>query len=483
MAILIVDDSLEMQLLLAKYLRQEGHDNLVFASSAPEAYGILEEEVNSGVDLAQLENLADLAAREDIDNIEDLEGLEDLKESLSEEALAGLTGEDKELQEKLLSSVRSAGSEEFTEEKAEVDEADNSGNYQQIDKAFKATGAQKVEEEIDLILLDIVMPEVDGIEACRHIKEELGMEDIPIILITGETKEELLQEGFAAGARDYIKKPVSPIELKARVKSVLELRRKEKKLKKLADQLLEANKELERQAFLDGLTGLANRRLFDQTLVKEVGRARRESSWLGLLLIDIDDFKVFNDTHGHLTGDRCLQQIAKVLNQAAKRPADLPARYGGEEFAVILPETDIDGTCEVGEKIRKEIKSLGSDREEIKDKSFAKALEPVTVSVGAVAKIPRQRAQDIIPRYLEVEFEVEEEELELDSLLEENIAARELDEADQKIMQEIGQYLEMAEDKDVAANSVELIQAADEALYQAKEQGKDQVQLAEESEE
>ena len=280
----------------------------------------------------------------------------------------------------------------------------------------------KAREEIDLILLDVVMRGIGGIEVCRRLKRRDKIKDVPIIMVTGKEDSFTLQEAFSAGATDYITKPFSRIELEARVGSALRLRKeikhrnkREQELKETARKLEKANRKLEQMASIDSLTGLANRRLFDEALIREWKRARRKQETLGLLLVDIDHFKPYNDAYGHQAGDKCLEKIGDRLTELVVRPADLVARYGGEEFAVILPSTDLKGTLTVAERIRSEIEAMGLVHRESPVGDY------VTVSIGAAIAKP---------------------------------GAKERKE--------------------------KLVRAADKALYQAKESGRNEVRAAEE---
>jgi len=245
--------------------------------------------------------------------------------------------------------------------------------------------------EIDLILMDIVMPEIDGIEACRNVKKREWLVDVPVIMVTATTETDGLQLAFSAGAMDYIKKPLDRVELLARVRSALRLknetfRRKTREIELLevTRQLKAANERLENLSFLDGLTGIANRRRFDQGLLQESRRAQRENSPLSLIILDIDYFKAFNDTYGHLKGDDCLKRVASTLRQTLKRPGDFPARYGGEEFAVVLPNTDDIGTAIIAEELRAGIE--GANIAHIN----SICADHVTMSLGVVTRFPGQ---------------------------------------------------------------------------------------------
>lgn len=245
--------------------------------------------------------------------------------------------------------------------------------------------------EIDLILMDIVMPEVDGIEACQNIKKREWLVDVPVIMVTATTEKDDLQLAFAAGAMDYIKKPLDRVELLARVRSALRLkhetyRRKarETELLEVTRQLKAANESLQNLSFLDGLTGIANRRHFDQGLMQESRRTNRENIPLSLIILDIDYFKAFNDTYGHLKGDDCLKSVASILKQALKRPGDFAARYGGEEFAVILPNTDDIGAAIIAEELRTSIEKACITN------INSLCAEHITVSLGVVTRFPGQ---------------------------------------------------------------------------------------------
>lgn len=220
--------------------------------------------------------------------------------------------------------------------------------------------------EIDLILIEIIMQDIDGIETCSNVKMRESMVDIPIIMLTATTEKDSLQLAFSAGAMDFIKKPLDRVELLARVRSALRLKHETARRKARETELLEvtrqlqvANERLHSLSLLDGLTGIANRRNFDQELIQESRRAKRENTPFSLIMLDIDYFKAFNDTYGHLKGDECLKTVAYLLKKTLKRPSDFPARYGGEEFAVVLPNTDEVGAGVIAEELRDSIEKAG----------------------------------------------------------------------------------------------------------------------------
>ena len=178
----------------------------------------------------------------------------------------------------------------------------------------------------DLILLDVLMPEMDGMGVLRELKRDDATRLIPVIFITALSSATDEENGLNLGAVDYISKPFHPPIVRVRVRNQL--------------QLLHQRRLLEQLASLDGLTGIPNRRQFDATLLKEWHRCQRNQQPLSLIVADVDFFKKYNDALGHAAGDRVLQEVAATLRQAARRPGDLVARYGGEEFVLLLPETD-----------------------------------------------------------------------------------------------------------------------------------------------
>lgn len=261
-------------------------------------------------------------------------------------------------------------------------------------------GAQ--ETEIDLIILDIILEDEDGIEICQKIKKMKNYQELPVIMITAQKASKFLKRAFEAGASDFIKKPINKIEFMARVNSAIKLRKETKKRIKREKELLEisaelkaANKKLEKIALQDGLTGLANRRLFDKTLKDELKRAKRQKNSLALIMADIDNFKAYNDTYGHQQGDQCLKKVASVLADNAKRASDFAARYGGEEFALILPDTAESGAVKVAESIRKDILDL---KLEHKNSSVDKY---VTLSLGVSSlKTEKEVNQELINSFI-----------------------------------------------------------------------------------
>ncbi len=241
----------------------------------------------------------------------------------------------------------------------------------------------------DLVLLDIVLPDVDGRIACRLIKSAEHLVDVPVIMVTSLTTSEDLKKAFDAGAMDYITKPVNDVELLARIQSALKLKmavderkKREAELLQVTKQLEEAVQELNRLSTLDGLTGIANRRFFDQSMEREWNRAKRNDQVLSLIFIDIDCFKFYNDHYGHLAGDDCLKKVATLLNQCIKRGGDMLFRYGGEEFLALLADTPAEKAKSVAEDMR-----LAVERAEL-EHSSSTVMGYVTISLGVSEATP-----------------------------------------------------------------------------------------------
>lgn len=204
----------------------------------------------------------------------------------------------------------------------------------------------------DLLLLDIMMPKMNGFEVCKRLKSDPKTRFIPIVMVTALQSIEDKVQGIEAGADDFITKPFNKMELLARVRSLLRIKFLYDALVKKISQLDQAKKRLQQLAITDGLTGLYNYRFFKEQLLHEMDRAARHNLSLSLIMMDIDNFKIYNDTNGHPAGDEVLRRIAKVL-QNNIRKIDIAARYGGEEFAIILPEESPESAKIVTEKIRR----------------------------------------------------------------------------------------------------------------------------------
>lgn len=235
---------------------------------------------------------------------------------------------------------------------------------------------------VELVLMDVYMPEISGIQACRAIKSSPDLCDIPVIMLTASTDMNDLDEAFDAGAIDFVSKPYNKVELLARIRSALRLKREMDQHKKNEQALREVNSKLEKLSAIDGLTGLYNRRYFDEALEKEYLRAIRCQHPLSLIMIDIDRFKEYNDVFGHQAGDECLRLVSRELQRVVHRSHDLVGRYGGEEFAVILPETDEVAAASLAKALQEQIMAL-----KIKHPTST-GHEVVTISLGVAGMIP-----------------------------------------------------------------------------------------------
>jgi two-component system chemotaxis family response regulator WspR len=216
-----------------------------------------------------------------------------------------------------------------------------------------------------VILQDLVMQNCDGFELIRSYQEDEALRAIPVVVLSTRDEPKLKAHAFAVGAHDYLVKLPDQLELTARIRhhsagyiSALQRDAAYRSLRASQEDLARVNEELRRLAALDGLTGIANRRRFDEAIHAEWNRGRRQQSPLALLMCDVDHFKLYNDHLGHPAGDLCLKKTAAVLTGQLKRPADLVARYGGEEFAVLLPDTDLAGALRVGEACRARLEQL-----------------------------------------------------------------------------------------------------------------------------
>ena len=244
---------------------------------------------------------------------------------------------------------------------------------QDYDILFALSGLEAIDisllERPDLIILDVMMPDLDGYTVCKTIKNHPHTKDIPIVFLTAHCDAEEEIRGLEMGAADFISKPFYPKIVKIRVSNQIELKYAREKLTKLA--------------ITDGLTGIANRRYFDDQLAHEWTRARRLNQTLAIAMIDVDWFKKYNDHYGHQGGDDCLRQVANVLSNVAKRDSDFVARYGGEEFAIILPMTQAENALELSKNICLALSNL----------ELPHALSDfghVTLSVGVAVGCPKQ---------------------------------------------------------------------------------------------
>ena len=266
-----------------------------------------------------------------------------------------------------------------------VDEADITFHYCNDPSRAVSTA---IELKPTIILQDLIMPEIDGYELVDAYRANKQTRNIPIIVLSTKENPKDKSLAFERGANDYLVKLPDKIELVARIRAhsksyLTQLQRDEafQALRELQVELEESNLELQKLSSLDGLTGIANRRRFDEFINNECLRSARENSILSLILIDIDFFKPYNDNYGHLAGDGCLRQVASVLNEMVHRPADLVARYGGEEFGVVLPHTDIEGAVKLAEALCQKIRSMKIPH------THSKVADHVTISMGITSRV------------------------------------------------------------------------------------------------
>ncbi|MBE0504240.1 MAG: diguanylate cyclase [Desulfuromonadales bacterium] len=255
--------------------------------------------------------------------------------------------------------------------------------YQTFFTTSGREGIKMARQELpDLILLDVMMPEMDGYEVCRELKAEPLTRRIPVIFITTMSDVEDEMKGLELGAIDYIIKPFSPSIVNARIKNHLDLKRYRDLLEKATNELDEKNQALNLLAREDALTGLANRRHFNEVLESEIKRAVRSRQLVALILCDVDFFKNYNDHYGHVAGDKCLQAIGQLFSGTFKRSGDLPARYGGEEFAVIIPDSPPGTALQLAEKLRQGMMTQALPH------AFSAVAGVVTLSFGLVEAQP-----------------------------------------------------------------------------------------------
>ena len=231
----------------------------------------------------------------------------------------------------------------------------------------------------DLILLDVLMPEMDGMAVIRALKRDDATRHIPVIFITALDSAADEELGLDLGAVDYIAKPFHPPIARVRVRNHL--------------QIVHQRRLLEQIAALDGLTGIPNRRRFDEALAQEWSRCQRSGLPLSLIVADVDQFKQYNDTLGHAAGDRVLQDVAAALRQAARRPGDLAARYGGEEFVLLLPETDAPQAQLLADELLQRMAARKLPH------PAASAAPCVTLSLGGITTIPA--SNEVAPDFFE----------------------------------------------------------------------------------
>lgn len=232
-----------------------------------------------------------------------------------------------------------------------------------------------INEEVDLILLDVDMPHMSGYEACEVLKSNEVTAHIPIIFVTAADSPDEEEKGLLLKAVDYIVKPINLPILHVRVRNQMEVVRSLKKLEELSS--------------IDGLTGVCNRRQLDTMMLQHYASTIRHGHCLALLMIDIDNFKQYNDNYGHVQGDECLKQVADAIKTVRRRETDLVGRYGGEEFAVVLPETDVEGALVVATKVLNQVRDLQIPH------AANKPHQIVTVSIGVAVFEPINHHQEL----------------------------------------------------------------------------------------
>ena len=236
----------------------------------------------------------------------------------------------------------------------------------------------------DLVLLDVDMPTLSGFEAAKQIRAISGEQGwIPIIFLSGNVSDQDVANGIEAGGDDYLTKPVSPTVLRAKINAMQRITDMRQRLVDVSRELAGINAALQEQSTLDGLTGIPNRRSFDSAFQQEWHHALRERKPLALLLGDVDHFKRYNDTYGHLRGDECLKAVAGALRRAARRQVDVVARYGGEEFALLLPDTPSVSALLVAGRALESVRSLRLSH------SASSTSDHITMSLGVCAAVPQ----------------------------------------------------------------------------------------------
>ncbi|MBA2645352.1 MAG: diguanylate cyclase [Pyrinomonadaceae bacterium] len=263
-------------------------------------------------------------------------------------------------------------------------------NYQIVTALDGSEAVEKAQSFLpDLIILDVMMPVLDGLQACRMLKEIPATREIPVIFLSALDNTDTKINGFSLGANDYISKPFRVEELIARVRVAIRLKRERDALRHSAEESRQRAEAAREMSMSDALTGLRNRFGLQRALQREFSEARRYTRPLSCLMIDIDHFKEINDTYGHAAGDAALMQAARILIEAV-RGSDVVCRYGGDEFIVVMPETPLDGAFALGEKVRLAASSrLFGDGARV---------FPLTFSIGAAELLLNESAHDMLAR-------------------------------------------------------------------------------------
>lgn len=262
--------------------------------------------------------------------------------------------------------------------------------------SFSENGEQALEhvqsQAVDLLMMDVEMPGMGGFETTKKIREIKQDDWFPIVFITSKSDDDSYTQGILAGGDAYLSKPIEPLRLQLQFTAMERIYMMRQKLKQAEDQVKETNKKLLKMAMFDELTGLANRRNFDDTLEREYKLAKRKKNPLSVIICDIDFFKIYNDSYGHQKGDECLAIVAKAIGSVPSRPTDLACRYGGEEFTLVLPNTDLTGGSQVAERLRLAVWNTNIPHE------GSKIETRVTLSVGLSTYNGQFKSEDAITK-------------------------------------------------------------------------------------
>ncbi len=246
------------------------------------------------------------------------------------------------------------------------------------------------ENPVDLVLMDVEMPGMNGFQVTSAIRELDSNDWFPIVFLTTKDDDESFTRGILSGGDAYLFKPINQLRLQLTISAMERIYKMRLKLKKAQQELIYVNKKLAHLAMFDELTGLANRRNFDETLDQQFKLAKRNKIPLSVIMCDIDFFKIYNDTYGHQQGDVCLAAVAKVIGSIGDRPTDRACRYGGEEFTLILPDTNLQGGLLIAEKLRQVV----FDQNILHEGS--KAADYVTLSLGLATYTGQFQSDDEI---------------------------------------------------------------------------------------
>lgn len=263
-------------------------------------------------------------------------------------------------------------------------------NYRVVEASDGMEALKLYEErQPDMVLLDAMMPVLDGFECCSRLQKIPNGDHTPILIITALENRESVDRAYEVGASDYVTKPIHWAVLRQRVRRLLEQANLRQQLEAANCRMEVLVKELRRLVAIDGLTQVANRRCLDEYIDQECRRSHREQIPISFVLCDIDFFKNYNDNYGHQEGDLCLQEVAQAISNATNRPADLVARYGGEEFAIVLPNTDSEGAMNVALRATELVESLNLPHQ------YSNVSSYVTISCGVATLLPSKTFQEI----------------------------------------------------------------------------------------